>query len=717
MEKSGFTKDQLQEIEEGRKAGLNIKIYAKSEFLAIQMHQIRLGLEEGLDVSCYASEKYDWFQMEEIRIGLEGKLDVRKYADPSIPFSVMRQIRLGLEEGMDLSFGKKLPAGILRELRIANGKRIDIRRFIRQGYEEEQLKQIRLALERGIDIAPHITVAYRGASIREIALGLEKKLDISLYANLEMRWQQMREIRLGLEERLDVSCYKSPLYSWQQMREIRLGLEENLPVEEYDSLMYPAREMQKKRLELLEKSEGVSPEEPEVKKAYDNFMLLISADQMEANILVMNQGEKIRAREIREALREKGVTCGIDDEALEELETEGAQEDLITVARGKKSSEGSDGWYEYFFDREVKAKPVLLENGSVDYQHIKWFEMVEKDQKVAYYHEAEEGVHGYTLTGQRLPGVKGKQLRPLTGRGFNLLEDGKTYVSAMDGRIILKDGRLEITSLLSLGNITRATGNIEFNGSVYIKGSIGEGSVVQATGDILVDGYTEAAVLQAGGDIVLKKGNNAGKKGLIKAAGDVMGSFFENSNIEAGQDIRANYCLNSTLNAGKTVEISGRNGMLTGGNIQAGQSVLAYYIGNAAAVPTIISVGKEENHLDEKAALVARRKEANREITLLKRALSDFREKTTPETRNNNPVYLKIENAIYTKEKDLKEITEQEAKLEQEAEKTKAAKVVVQGTIYQGVLVDINGAKWKAKEASNVILRKKGNSVALYRNL
>ena len=59
MGKSGFTKDQLQEIEEGRKAGLDIKVYAKSEFLAIQMHQIRLGLEEGLDVSCYASEKYD----------------------------------------------------------------------------------------------------------------------------------------------------------------------------------------------------------------------------------------------------------------------------------------------------------------------------------------------------------------------------------------------------------------------------------------------------------------------------------------------------------------------------------------------------------------------------------------------------------------------------------------------------------------------------------
>lgn len=44
----GFTQDQLAEIEEGEKAGLDTSVYARKEYLAIQMRQIRLGLARGL---------------------------------------------------------------------------------------------------------------------------------------------------------------------------------------------------------------------------------------------------------------------------------------------------------------------------------------------------------------------------------------------------------------------------------------------------------------------------------------------------------------------------------------------------------------------------------------------------------------------------------------------------------------------------------------------
>lgn len=56
---NGFTSGQIEEIEAGAQAGVDISVYANKEFLAIQMRQIRLGLEEGLDVSVYADEMYD----------------------------------------------------------------------------------------------------------------------------------------------------------------------------------------------------------------------------------------------------------------------------------------------------------------------------------------------------------------------------------------------------------------------------------------------------------------------------------------------------------------------------------------------------------------------------------------------------------------------------------------------------------------------------------
>lgn len=42
----GFSVNQLNEIEEGLKRGVDVSIYALPEFVSIQMRQIRLGLEE-----------------------------------------------------------------------------------------------------------------------------------------------------------------------------------------------------------------------------------------------------------------------------------------------------------------------------------------------------------------------------------------------------------------------------------------------------------------------------------------------------------------------------------------------------------------------------------------------------------------------------------------------------------------------------------------------
>ena len=51
--RAGFNRDQIEEIEQGISAGLDVDIYAKKEFMAIQMRQIRLGMLEGLDILCF----------------------------------------------------------------------------------------------------------------------------------------------------------------------------------------------------------------------------------------------------------------------------------------------------------------------------------------------------------------------------------------------------------------------------------------------------------------------------------------------------------------------------------------------------------------------------------------------------------------------------------------------------------------------------------------
>ena len=91
--------------------------------------------------------------------------------------------------------------------------------------------------------------------------------------------------------------------------------------------------------------------------------------------------------------------------------------------------------------------------------------------------------------------------------------------------------------------------------------------------------------------------------------------------------------------------------------------------------------------------------------------------KFPPELRNNNPMYIKIESAIYTKELELKEINKNREILKADAVKNKAAKVVITGTIYPGVKVNINGATWNAKQTSSITLKKKDSNIAFYRNI
>lgn len=718
IDMSRFGADQQQEIKEGIEEGIDVSVYAKPELYAIQMRQIRLGLEKGLPVEAYASDRYDWFQMEEIRLGLEHKIDIKKYADPAVPFETMRQIREGLEYGIDLSAAKKFPAGALRELRIAACEGIDIRKYIKAGYDEEQLKQIRTALEEGLDIDPYINPTQRGASIREIVLGLEKNLDVKAYVSDSMNWQQMRELRKGLEHRIDITVYDNSLYSWQQMREIRLGLENHIPVEQYKSFMYTANEMHKRRLKLMqdarEHTGHVSSEE--AKQQYDDFVLLIDSKQMEAFILVSETGIRIPREKIMEALSDKNITYGIDEEAINDIEKDGTHDTMITVARGRQPEAGKDGWYEFLFDTDVKKHPKLNDDGSVDYKHVKWFEIVRKGQKIAIYHKAEPGTPGCRVTGEEFRGITGREIPPVKGRGFSILPDGVTYVADIDGKVEYKDGVLEVTSVLVLDEVNRATGDINFNGSVYIRESIGEGAVVRAVKDIMVDGFIEAAELEAGGDIILREGANAGGRGYIKAHGDVMGKFFENACIEAGGSIKANYCLNSNIVAGQNIIISGKFGMLTGGNSYAGKTIESYNIGNAAGIATSLSIGKPDNLAARMKNVEERMKSVSRELQMLNNIYDEFREKMEPEIRNANPVYLKVENAIYTKDKEMSELKALKEQIIKTEELYERGKVVVNGTIYQGTTVYIKGLRWDARTARNINIRKNGDGISVYRN-
>jgi uncharacterized protein (DUF342 family) len=725
-----YTPDQKKEINDGIAAGIDVSWYENPEFLAIQMRQIRMGLMDGLDVSQYADPAFDWFQMVEIRSGLAAGVEVTKYAIPDIPYIKMRQVRKALEQNVDISEYVYLDAGRLREIRLAKSAKVDIIPYVEEGYDAEQLEQIRIALEHNVDILPFLSNEYRGVSLEEIRLGLEKGLDVSVYAKPCYNWRQMRELRYGLESRVDVSKYENPLYLSSQMGEIRKGLESGLPVERYSSMRFAATDMRQKRLKLLEdmntaeqniqathaRLQDVLNEPTEDENQYP-FKILISPDDMEVHLLIVDKDREFTEENVLHELWVNKVRKGILRKEIKKIIDGTYKERSILVACGQSPRSGKDGWYEYFFRTDISRKPKLLADGSVDYQNIEWFDTVKREDKLAVYHPAEDGVNGYTVRGDVLPAMKGKEQGVLVGFGFRLEPDQKTYVSTVDGYVELKDNRLEISNLLVVGETTIATGNIVFNGDVHVKGNVGSQTEIRAAGDVVVDGFVEAAVIECGGNVMLRQGMNASGKGTIIAGSNVTGKFLEGVRVRAGGNIEINYCLNCDLEAGNQIEISRATGSLVGGRTCALKGITAQNVGNRAGMNTYIRVGINEDILLRVKKLKDEIRGVNEELEILNNARKEYESKYPPEVCSTQEVYTKLESAIYTKKKQLEELDVSKAELDAEIKVISAAKVVVRGRIYEGATIDVNGKRWHSRNMRDVTIRRTADdSIAVFRN-
>ncbi len=706
--------DQKMEVRIGIQKGLDVSCYANPEYMAIQMRQIRLGMEAGIDVSVYNKAEYDWFQMEEIRLGMQDWLRYEVYAKPEIDYQRMRQIRKGLQDGIDLSPFIRLEAGILEELRKALLAKVSIVDFIKEGYVVEQLEEIRVALEKKVDIRPYISTEFRGASIREICLGLEAGLPVSIYADTEYGWQQMREIRLGMEARVDVNQYSNSLYSWQQMQQLRLGLEEGLDIEQYRRFIYTAADMEQRRKALLlEEVEHIVDGTAETKTYDEKILIFVSKDEMEACIEICPDA-KVTESEIRDKLKQSGICQGILTEELRQIVEEKKYGETLVIARGQLPKEGNDGWYEFFFDTAPDRSPRILEDGSADFKEIKWFELVKKDQKLACYHNASFGVAGYTVTGKFLKAKKGREKNMLRGQGFRVEDDGKTYISQMDGRAVYDgESRLDVSRVCAFENVTLATGNVSFDGTVYVRGNVGSGVLISATENVYVDGYVEAAMIKSGGEVFLRKGVNGNGSGVIEARGNITGQFFEEVRVIAGGDIVGQYCMNCDLHSENKISMIGNRGLLLGGTSRAARGIVAYNVGNKMGLRTVLNVGIDQPTIRQQQKINAEIEGVNRELAILNHSKIDFQNKYAPEVRNSMAMYLKIENAIYTKDLQLKYLTEERDRMEAHISEMKGAKVVVAGVLYEGTEIMIDNIKWKAFSLKDVTVRCKNEKIVV----
>jgi uncharacterized protein len=339
--------------------------------------------------------------------------------------------------------------------------------------------------------------------------------------------------------------------------------------------------------------------DPEQLPLEQSLQVTISEDRMKAYLLFRRvEGQiKITVRELEQFLNANGVKFGIDADMLYFI-SQSPQDYYFSqniVAAGTPATNGVDGKVQLLFESlHQERKPTEREDGSVDYKEVTQLANVKAGQLIAERIPPVPGAPGKAVTGEDLLPKDGKEAHFKVGKNVVVNSEKTAMYAAIDGLVTKTDkDKLNVFPVYEVnGDVDYHTGNIDFVGTVVVRGNILTGFRVRASGDIRVTGGIEGAEVESDGSIEVVGGVIGNNKGYVKAGCNVKCSFVQEGNLIAGEDVIVSQSImHSNVRAGRSVICSGSKGLIVGGLIQAGDRVTARMIGNSMSTATSIEVG------------------------------------------------------------------------------------------------------------------------------
>jgi hypothetical protein len=332
-----------------------------------------------------------------------------------------------------------------------------------------------------------------------------------------------------------------------------------------------------------------------------------SADKLSAFITFSRITDEFActANDLERFVRSKGVVHGLRSDVLDQISRNPlayCREQTI-IAQGLNPGPGRDGMIRFVFDLETEERrPAESENGKVDLKQVNQLKNVKRGQLIAELVEPTAGPAGQTVTGEEIPPKFGKRAHFKIGKNVVPSGDGAALYAAIDGLITLTDkSKINVFPVYEVnGDVDYRVGNIDFVGTVVIRGNVLSGFRVKASGDIRVIGGVEGAELESEGSIEITGGIMAGNKGYVRAHSNVRSSFIQDGNVIAGGDVHVSQSImHSHVKAGQSVVCSGSKGLIVGGITQAGETIMARTVGNGMSTATALEAGVNPQLRDE----------------------------------------------------------------------------------------------------------------------
>ena len=430
-----------------------------------------------------------------------------------------------------------------------------------------------------------------------------------------------------------------------------------------------------------------------------------------------NNGRLMTEDEILRDLEFHKVSVGISREEIQKFLKERHYCTNYIMAKGVPPINGKDAKIEYFFNTNHNLKPKKNEDGSVNYHELNTISRVEKGQVLAKLHREVPGRPGKDVFGGDIQARQEKTMKLEFGNNITLSEDMTEIYSGVTGHASLVNGKVFVEDVFEVpADVDTSTGNIVYDGNVTIKGNVKSGFSVTAKGDIVIEGVVEAAFLNAGGQIIVKRGIHGMGKGRVQAKDNIITKFIENATVISGGYIETESILHSQVSAGNDIRVGGKKGFVNGGVIRAGNLVEAQTIGSSMGTLTRIEVGVDPEIKERYGELQKSIIQVSKELEQLRPILVNFNEKMqkkeplsverVQQVQSVARSFKEKQQVLNAQRKELKDIHEQ-------IQMSHNAKIKVKGSIYPGVSVNISEVSMniKSERAFSKFIKEHGEIV------
>lgn len=452
-----------------------------------------------------------------------------------------------------------------------------------------------------------------------------------------------------------------------------------------------------------------------------SFQLSVSPDKLSATAIIKAAygGEPIKPAQIKNALKEASIRKGVNQRSLAALLKKSYQIKPGAViksefASGQPAVHGVDG--QWVSDTQTLFQqlnaPREREDGTVDHLDFGEILTVKEGELLMHLEPPTPGETGYTVTGEYLEPIPGKEVPFSPADGVTLSEDKTQILAARQGIPVEIPRGIRVDKIFTANKVDLSSGHIVFDGSVIVKENVEESMKITATGDVTIGGSVHFAQIEAGGDIIVRKGifgrqhdddsqivSSEALKCILQADGRIQANFAQYARLEAGGSISIDrqllHCHTTTPGTISLGSDKDRNSKLIGGMTRAGQEIHCANYGTEAFIPTHIELlpdisdfESEEHHI---STLLKTKLQLLKELEPIVPKLETIADKPGVQAKMG-----KLVNTIQHTRAQASELQEKIKSSRHEKDQLlQATKLIARGNIFPNVKVHIAGQTLK----------------------